>query len=82
MSRQVRTSSTADLPDNPFERGIHLSVGKGGQVDFIEAHKWFNIAAAHGDREAAQHRDELAREMTRQDVVAALRAAREWMTRH
>jgi hypothetical protein len=82
MSGQARIQSAAELPDSPFERGIYLSTGRAGQVDFIEAHKWFNIAAAGGDRSAAQHRDELAGEMSRDQVAAALRAAREWMTCH
>jgi TPR repeat protein len=81
MSGQVVTGS-ADLPENAFERGIFLSAGRGGRVDFVEAHKWFNIAAARGDRAAAMHRDELASEMTREEIAAALRAAREWITRH
>jgi TPR repeat protein len=82
MSGQVTTSFTADLPDSPFEKGMYLAAGRGGRVDLIEAHKWFNIAAARGHRTAAEHRDELAREMSRQDVAAALKAAREWVTRH
>jgi uncharacterized protein len=82
MRGQARTGSSADLPDNPFQRGIYLSSGRAGQVDFIEAHKWFNIAAARGDRAAAQHRDELASEMSREEIAAALRAAREWVTHH
>jgi TPR repeat protein len=82
MRGQVTTGSAAHLPDNPFQRGIYLSAGRGGQVDFVEAHKWFNIAAARGDRVAAQHRDELASEMTREEIAAALKAAREWVTHH
>ena len=82
MDRQVRASSADNLPGNPFERGIYLSAGRGGHVNLVEAHKWFNIAAANGDRCAAQHRDELAEEMSRQELAAALRAAREWITRH
>jgi TPR repeat protein len=69
--------------DALFELGVTYSTGRGGvPVDLIEAHKWFNIAAAGGDRAATEHRDELAREMTRQDVAAALRAARDWVTHH
>ena len=82
MDSQVRASSAADLPGNPFERGIYLAAGRGGRVDLVEAHKWFNIAAAKGDHSAAQHRDELAEEMSRHELAAALRAAREWITRH
>jgi uncharacterized protein len=82
MSIDPRTSVSAELPDSAFQRGILLSSGRSGQVDLVEAHKWFNIAAAHGSRAAAEHRDELAQEMTREEVAAALRAAREWVTRH
>jgi hypothetical protein len=31
---------------------------------------------------AAQHREELAGEMTREEIAAALRAAREWISHH
>ena len=82
MSTDPRTSLSAELPDNPFQRAIFLSSGRCGQIDLIEAHKWFNVAAAAGDRAAAAHRDELAREMTREQVAAALRAARNWVTHH
>jgi uncharacterized protein len=58
-----------------FQRGILLSSGRSGHIDLIEAHRWFNIAAA-------EHRDELARKMTREEVAAALRAARDWVTHH
>ena len=82
MNSQLGPRVADDLPGNPFERGLYFSAGRGGQVDLIEAHKWFNIAAARGDRAAAQRRDELASEMNRGEVAAALRAAREWITRH
>ena len=82
MSVDPRRSVSTELPDSPFERAILLSSGRSGQLDLVEAHKWFNIAAAGGDRAAAEHRDELAREMTREEVAAALRAARDWVTHH
>jgi hypothetical protein len=31
---------------------------------------------------AARHREELASEMSRQQIAAALRAAREWISHH
>ena len=82
MSGDPGTRSFSELPDSPFQRAIFLSSGRSGEVDFVEAHKWFNIAAARGDRTAAEHRDELAREMTRQQVAAALQAARQWARHH
>jgi TPR repeat protein len=73
---------TSEMPENFFERGLAYSAGRAGEIDLIEAHKWFNIAAARGDMIAARHREELAVEMSRQQIAAALRAAREWISRH
>jgi len=82
MSMQVETSAVGDVPQHFFELGLAYSTGREGRVDLIEAHKWFNIAAVRGDRTAAQHREELALEMSREDIAAALRAAREWISSH
>jgi uncharacterized protein len=82
MIAQAQTSFAGDMPESFFERGLAFSVGKTGQVDLIEAHKWFNIAAARGDRMAARRREEVASEMSREQIAAALRAAREWISRH
>jgi uncharacterized protein len=51
-------------------------------VDLVAAHKWLNIAAIKGSERAAALRAELAETMTKADLAAALRAAREWMTIH
>jgi uncharacterized protein len=48
----------------------------------VEAHKWFNIAAMHGNEKAAQLRREIAEEMSSTEIAAAQRAAREWVTVH
>jgi TPR repeat protein len=83
MSMQFETAATTgQMPRDFFEMGLACSTGREGEVDLIEAHKWFNIAAARGDRTAAQHREELASEMTREEIAAALRAAREWISHH
>ncbi len=78
----METSFGTDAPNGFFERALALSAGNRGRANLIEAHKWFNIAAARGHREAARHREELASEMSRSEIVEALRAAREWVTRH
>ena len=82
MTTQLQTSVTGDLPDSFFERGLAYSAGRDGHVDLVEAHKWFNIAAAKGDRMAARHREEVASEMSREQIAVALRAAREWISHH
>lgn len=60
---------------------LHAS-GRDAAPDLVEAHKWFNIAAARGCAEAARRRAELAAEMSADDVARAQRAARLWLTRH
>ena len=82
MSFETHTGVVGEVPHSFFELGLACSTGREGRVDLIEAHKWFNIAAARGDRVAAQHREELASEMSRQEIAAALKAAREWIARH
>ena len=81
MNMQTQTI-VADMPESFFERGLAYSIGREGQTDLVEAHKWFNIAAARGDQMAARHREELASEMSREEIAAALRAAREWISCH
>lgn len=66
---------------NLFELGLSHATGVGAEVDYVEAHKWFNIAALRGDCEAKQRRQELTAMMTQSQVSAAQRAAREWLLR-
>jgi TPR repeat protein len=47
--------------------------------DFVEAHKWFNLAAMMGSSPAKAYREELKNEMTDSDVTLALKAARGWL---
>jgi hypothetical protein len=65
-----------------FVRGIMVSSGRDGAVDMIEAHKWFNIAAARGHGEAAQMRREVAALMSDAEIGCAQRAARDWLKAH
>ena len=65
-----------------FQRGVTFAAGRAGQVDLVEAHKCFNLAAAAGNAGAARMREEIAAEMSRHQLAEALRAAREWLARH
>ena len=64
------------------EMGLMYATGRECDVDYVAAHKWLNIAAIKGSDRAATLRAELAESMTKSDLAAALRAAREWMTMH
>ena len=50
--------------------------------DFIEAHKWFSLAASLGNTPSKAYREELKLEMNAQDLTLAQRAAREWMAEY
>ena len=65
-----------------LELGIHCTTGAAVPVDLVSAHKWFNIAAMRGNREAIRLRREIAAEMTTIEITTAQRAAREWITTH
>ena len=54
--------------------------GVGVPQDFVEAHKWLNLAAGLGDTDAATERDALAAEMTVEERAEARRQARTWRT--
>lgn len=65
-----------------YQLGLAYAYGRDVDADRIAAHKWFNLAAARGNREAVVCRQELADEMNADEIASALRAAREWMTAH
>lgn len=65
-----------------FELGLMYSVGRDVEQDLVQAHKWFNLAVMRGKREAKEYRTELALEMSKREVAAAQRLAREWLSMH
>lgn len=65
-----------------FELGLVYSLGDDVAADLVAAHKWFNLAAVRGSRDAAYYRQQLAVEMSVADVAEAQRAAREWLSTH
>src|SRR4030095_2153925 len=66
--------------DALFELGVTYSTGRGGvEVDLIEAHKWFNLAALSGSSRAQECRAEISYEMTAREIAEAQRQARAWL---
>ena len=55
------------------------AAGNGVEQDYVEAHKWANIAAAGGSDDAAQRRDVLADLMTSEQVAEAQARAKAFM---
>jgi TPR repeat protein len=52
--------------------------GKGVPQDYLEAHKWFNLAAVTGNKVAITNREIAASKMTPAQIAEAQRLTREW----
>jgi TPR repeat protein len=63
-----------------FELGLMHATGP--RTDLVSAHKWFNLAALQGNKEAVRLRLEIALEMSKGEIATAQRAARNWLTTH
>jgi TPR repeat protein len=71
----TKDASAADF----YRMGLVYSEGMDVLVDLVAAHKFFNLAAARGHREAKLCRQEMADMMSSVEIQKAQRAAREWM---
>ena len=74
--------ASSATPELLYELGLMYAAGRDGEEDLITAHKWFNIAAFRGFATAKARREEVAAEMTKNQIAKAQRAAREWLTQH
>lgn len=79
VPRQLGETAQGDA-SSFFDMGVTSSTGShGGAGDFIEAHKWFNLAAMAGHECAQGCRAEISGEMTPGEIAEAQRRAREWI---
>ncbi len=58
--------------------GFMYEEGHGVPQDYVQAHMWFNLAAADGQASAIEGRDVIAKKMTPEQIAEAQRLAREW----
>ena len=64
-----------------FDLGIAFSSGSDGlDVDLVQAHKWFNLAALNGNVRGQECRAEIAEEMSAREIAEAQRQARAWLS--
>jgi uncharacterized protein len=80
---EILDGTAAPLGEGPaagdmlFELGMMYSLGREVPIDLVSAHKWFNLAAVKGNRDAIRLRREIADQMSEGEIVAAQRAARD-----
>jgi TPR repeat protein len=79
MESLVAEAAAGDS-DALYRLGVAFSTGTcGAEVDLIEAHKWFNLAALNGSEIGQQCRAEISEEMTAREIAEAQRQARAWL---
>lgn len=64
--------------DNLYKLGLIYSTGN--DVNYVQAHMWFNLAAVRGSESAKECRRELSDLMSKDEIAQAQRSAREWLT--
>jgi uncharacterized protein len=77
---QFETDAKQGRPDALYNLGLAYSTGQGVLVDFVAAHKWFNLAALRGVEEAKRWRAQISGEMNGSQIAEAQRLAREWLS--
>jgi TPR repeat protein len=77
---QFENDAKKGRADALYNLGLAYSTGQGVGVDFIAAHKWFNLAAVRGVEEAKSWRAQISREMDTSQIAEAQRQAREWLS--
>src|SRR6266550_7921689 len=63
-----------------YNLGLAYSTGQGVSVDYIAAHKWFNLAAMRGSEIAKSWRAQISAEMSSSQIAEAQRLAREFLS--
>ncbi len=76
---QFETDAKKGRADALYNLGLAYSTGQGVEVDYIAAHKWFNLAAIKGSDLAKSWRAQISSEMNTSQIAEAQRLAREWL---
>ena len=77
---QIECDAKQGRADALYNLGLAYSTGQGVAVDYIAAHKWFNLAAMKGSELAKTWRGQISREMSSNQIAEAQRLAREWLS--
>ena len=76
--QEFRETAQRGDADAQYMLGRMHAAGNGTTQNFVQAHKWYNLAASRGHRHAAEARDSLAERMTPAQIAEAQQAARGW----
>jgi len=77
---QYESDAKKGRADALYNLGLAYSTGQGVTVDYVAAHKWFNLAAMRGSEIAKSWRGQISREMSTTQIAEAQRLAREFLS--
>ena len=77
---QYENDAKQGRADALYNLGLAYSTGQGVSVDFVAAHKWFNLAALKGVELAKSWRAQISAEMDSNQIAQAQKLAREWLS--
>lgn len=77
---QFESDARKGRADALYNLGLAYSTGQGVSVDYVAAHKWFNLAALRGSDIAKNWRAQISREMSTSQIAEAQRLAREFLS--
>ena len=81
LVQSLIAEAAAGDPDALYVLGVAYSTGTHGiEVNLVEAHKWFNLAALNGCSEAQMCRADISEEMSAREIAEAQRQARAWLS--
>ncbi len=81
---ELRRQAEQGLASAQHSLGFRYATGDGVPQDYVQAHKWVNLAAAQTTESAEDYRsarDKLAERMTASQIAEAQRLAREWQSK-
>ncbi len=74
-----RLSAEQGYASAQYSLGLIYGIGKGVLQDYIRAHMWLNVCAMNGDERCIKIRDEIANEMTSNQIAEAQTMAKKWV---
>ncbi len=76
--RWFRMAAERGVRDSQYNLGVLYARGLGVEQNFAESYRWFAIAAGQGDEDAAGKREDVAKRLDVQTLVATKLAVQTW----
>ena len=68
-ANEFKKLSAENDNDAQYMLGYMYATGKGVLKDYVEAHKWFNLAASHGNNDAIKACAGVEKRMSREQIA-------------